>query len=298
MVGLSFGQEEGIYNIQTNRLAKDQSPPSLSIFDDRSTLKVAIETDQKKLLSNLDDPKKQDGILTLYINDSIKIVKKIGIKVRGDTRKTICDLPPLKIDLNDTEFLSDWFGKITSLKLVNTCSETARANNYLHEEYIMYEMYRTLTDISYRVRLLKLQIHDSQNDLSDIYEFGFVIENDKSVAARTGLKETELADTNIGELLNTFYLDPGEQTLFSMNVLSIFQYMTGNTDWHITGLHNLKIFGNNEVKYAIPYDFDYAGFVNADYAVPSPNLPSSKYLFVFSFFLTFFLSISPLPTSR
>lgn len=273
---LSYGQEEGIYNSKTNTLLIDQTPPSLSIFEDRSTLKIDIETEQNKLFSNIEKPEKQEAILTIYINDSVKIVKKIKIKVRGNTRKTICDLPPLKLDLNETEFLSDWLGEITSLKLVNTCSESAKANNYLHNEYIMYEMYQTLTDISYQVRLLSLKIKDSNKEVEDIKGYAFVIENDKNVAARTRLTETELGQINVGELLNTFYLDPGEETLYNMNILSIFQYMTGNTDWNISGLHNIKIFGNDEVKYAVPYDFDYSGLVNADYALPSSNLPVKK----------------------
>jgi glutaredoxin-related protein len=271
--GLAEAQEEGIYNIQTNTLLKDQTPPSLSFFENHSTLKIDIETNQNKLFSNLENPEKQKAVLTIYINDSIKIVKKIKIKVRGNTRKTICDLPPLKLDLNETEFLSDWLGEITSLKLVNTCSESAKASNYLHEEYIMYDMFQTLTDVSYQVRFLKLRLKDSKNEAEDIKGYAFVIENDKSLAARTGLTETELDQTSVGELLNTFYLDPREETLYNMNVLSIFQYMMGNTDWNIAGLHNIKIFGNEEVKFAVPYDFDYAGFVNANYAVPSSNVP-------------------------
>jgi hypothetical protein len=268
-----YGQEEGIFDSRTNILLPDQTPPSLSIFDDRSTLKVDIETDQQQLFSNLDDEKKQNAILTLYINDSIKIVKKIRIKVRGNTRKAICDLPPLKLDLNDTDFLKEWLGDITSLKIVNTCTQNIRSAGDLQKEYIMYEMYTALTDISYRVRLLNLRIRDSQKKEDDITGYAFFLENDKSVAARTGLVEIEQDETSVSELLNTFYMDPREETLFNMTVLSIYEYMVGNTDWHITGLHNVKIFGNKEVKYAIPFDFDYSGFVNADYAITSSSIP-------------------------
>lgn len=276
-ISVGYGQqEEGIYDQRTNTLYEDQSPPTLSIFENRSTLRVEIETDQKKLFSNIEDPKKQKGLMILYLNDSIKIVKSIKVKVRGNTRKKICDIPPLKIDLNETEFLSEWLGPITSLKLVNACSQNERSREYLQREYVIYEMYGSLTEKSYQVRMIDLEIKDSKEKQNPISGYAFVIENDKSIARRTELVETEIEETNVAELINAFYLYPNEETLLNMNILSIFQYMIGNSDWHITNLHNVKMFGNEEVQYAIPYDFDYSGFVNANYAIPSSSLPIKK----------------------
>ncbi|MDO6473742.1 hypothetical protein [Maribacter sp. 1_MG-2023] len=61
-----------------------------------------------------------------------------------------------------------------------------------------------------------------------------------------------------------------------MAKISIFQYAIGNSDWSVTGLHNIKLFthktGNNTKAIAVPYDFDYSGIVNAIYAIPSENL--------------------------
>jgi len=56
------------------------------------------------------------------------------------------------------------------------------------------------------------------------------------------------------------------------NFVSIFQYMTGNTDWAVPNYHNIKTDGTKERHHlptiSVPYDFDYAGFVDAPYAVP------------------------------
>ncbi len=58
--------------------------------------------------------------------------------------------------------------------------------------------------------------------------------------------------------------------------------MIGNVDWSITKQHNLKLIKINEMgeelPYAIPYDFDYSGFVNATYAinVQNPEISSVK----------------------
>jgi hypothetical protein len=48
--------------------------------------------------------------------------------------------------------------------------------------------------------------------------------------------------------------------------------MIGNTDWSVPNNHNIKLLrlkkDSTALPYPIPYDFDYSGFVNADYAVP------------------------------
>jgi hypothetical protein len=58
-----------------------------------------------------------------------------------------------------------------------------------------------------------------------------------------------------------------------MDLVSIFQYMIGNSDFSITGQHNVKVLSlasNAAQGYTpVPYDFDYVGLVNATYAVPS-----------------------------
>jgi hypothetical protein len=265
--------EEGIYSVQSNTLLANQKMESLSIFEERSKLKVDIETNLEKIYESLDDPEKQKATLTMHLGDSVKIIKKIKIQVRGNTRKELCDVPPFKIDLDKSDFLDEWFGEVTSLKIVTTCAGSEKYETYLHNEYLMYEIYRIISDFSYRVRLIELTLKDSKNIREDISGYAFFIENDKSVSARTEMTEIELGDTNVSNLLNAFYLNPNEQSLYHMTLLSLYQYMMGNTDWNIGGLHNLKAFTDLQAFYAIPYDFDYAGFVNADYALPSKSVP-------------------------
>jgi hypothetical protein len=60
--------------------------------------------------------------------------------------------------------------------------------------------------------------------------------------------------------------------------LAIFNYMVANWDWSVPGQHNVKILSplNNSsgsLLIAIPYDFDLTGIVNAEYAIPPPNVP-------------------------
>ena len=56
------------------------------------------------------------------------------------------------------------------------------------------------------------------------------------------------------------------------DVLCLFEYMISNTDWNVSLLHNIKLIRKKDTKeiIVVPYDFDYSGLVNADYAVPNP----------------------------
>jgi len=54
--------------------------------------------------------------------------------------------------------------------------------------------------------------------------------------------------------------------------------MIGNTDWSIAKQHNTKLFvpyqtSGDTRPFAIPYDFDYSGLVDAHYAVVSSAIP-------------------------
>ena len=57
--------------------------------------------------------------------------------------------------------------------------------------------------------------------------------------------------------------------------LAMFQFMIGNFDWAVPTQQNLKLIrpqNNSDEIYAIPYDFDYCGLVNANYALPNEEL--------------------------
>jgi hypothetical protein len=61
-----------------------------------------------------------------------------------------------------------------------------------------------------------------------------------------------------------------------MDRFAIFNYMIGNYDWSVPGLHNVLIIkpvGPESTNLiAIPYNFDWAGLVNASYAIPSKEV--------------------------
>jgi hypothetical protein len=61
-------------------------------------------------------------------------------------------------------------------------------------------------------------------------------------------------------------------------MMAVFQYMIGNTDWSVPFLQNIKLVTDDttHAPYAVPYDFDHAGIVDAPYAGPPPELELSS----------------------
>ena len=61
-----------------------------------------------------------------------------------------------------------------------------------------------------------------------------------------------------------------------MTLVAIFEYMIGNTDWAVSVDHNTKLIMPEKDSiarpYVVPYDFDYSGLVNTEYAVPDEKL--------------------------
>jgi hypothetical protein len=50
--------------------------------------------------------------------------------------------------------------------------------------------------------------------------------------------------------------------------------LVGNTDWSAVYGHNVVVIKEpNGAVSAVPYDFDFSGFVDAEYAGPPPGLP-------------------------
>jgi len=107
--------------------------------------------------------------------------------------------------------------------------------------------------------LCEITYVDLGNKRKTITKVGILLEDVKTVAKRNNLKVFEKLIRN-QESINKFDLDN----------FTFFQYMIGNLDWSIPKRHNVKILKdkNKGLPIAVPYDFDYSGFINTSYAIP------------------------------
>ena len=241
------------------------------IFDSEDLLNCSLTFDIRTFRKEKFSDEKIEAILSYHVNDSISIHKDIYIKARGVSRKTICYFPPIKLKLKKPAFDSEYQNQVENLKLVTHCKSSESFNQYLLKEYLIYKLYNVISDKSFRVRLMNMNYIDSEEKVKTLTRYAFIIENTKAMAAYnecTVFKSDNLVMKDI---------EPS-----SMIQLSVFQFMIGNVDWSITGLHNIKLIKSTDysqtLPYPVPYDFDYAGFVNAPYAVNvlDPEIQSVK----------------------
>jgi hypothetical protein len=176
-----------------------------------------------------------------------------------------------KKQLKDTEFDGQ-----DKLKLVTHCQQNKMSFEQLVlREYLAYRILQVMTDKSFGVRLFHINWLDTERGKSKL-KYGFVLEDDDDVADRFGMKSLKLGDVTHEEL------DPRQE-----NLVNMFQYMIGNTDYSLVNgpadddcCHNSMLLSATEgPPYTpLPYDFDFAGLVNAPYAAANPafKLPNVR----------------------
>lgn len=236
-----------------------------SLFSDTALFEVSLEMDVQSVISDLDE-RNNHPVKLSYLNESgEEVVIPLQVKVRGKNRANprICEFPPLRLNFKKSKNDNNLFAGQDKLKLVSHCKDSKSYKQYVLQEYLTYKHYNLLTDFSFRVRLLKVNYKDTNSDQS-FTRYGFLIEDLESLAFRNGMQEG-------GEVLNQDRCDKSV-----LDIMTVFQYMIGNTDWSITESHNTKLISRDstgQVPIPIPYDFDYAGAIHAHYAKPPADLP-------------------------
>lgn len=201
----------------------------------------------------------------------------VTLSVRGITRrkKEVCAFPPLRVEFPEKPGPDSIFRGQKWLKLVTHCQRSAEYQQYLLLEYTAYRLYRALTPDSFNVRLASID-YTYRDGKALITRLGFFIENVNDVAKRNG-QERLRGVTRI----SASQLDAAAAARYA-----VFEYMISNLDWAMTAgpagtdcCHNARLMGARGVTGAstglipVPYDFDFAGLVNAPYAVPPDRIP-------------------------
>jgi len=239
----------------------------IELFDTDQPLECTLSFDMRKLNKEKDKEEYQDAIIVCHGEDSVILEKRIQLRARGIYRKNICHLPPIRLNLEDSVKKSGGFRKHKSIKLVTHCEHSKIYREYVLKEYLAYKLYNLLTEESFKVRLVKIRYIDiGRKEPKEYPGYGFLIEDIDVVAKRNDAFEIEVLN------INQEHLD-----FEAMRRVAIFQFMIGNTDWSVPGLHNYKLLRSNDpLKTApipVPYDFDLAGLVDAVYATPDPLFP-------------------------
>lgn len=240
------------------------------LFQGQDVVAVRLVGPLATIMSSRKEDEQFDGKL-LYVNEAGSDMElDVEIRTRGRFRrqKDICTFPPLRLNFKKSQTDGTLFDKQDKLKLVTHCRDRSeRYEQALLREYVAYRILNQLTDISFRVRLLRITYEDTDTGKTPIVAYGFVVEHKDRIEKRTGLKVLEIEGTDINALQPRY-----------LNLVSVFQFLIGNTDFSpIAGAkeaccHNHILFGRDgDLAYSVPYDFDHAGLVYAPYATPNPR---------------------------
>jgi hypothetical protein len=254
-------------SVNASKVLADSYP----LFDDDDTLEIVIEAPMKTLLGKAKENPVVPASLSYLDSNGNEVSIAIELTTRGRSRLEYCDFPPLSITLNRDQVVSALFTGQRKLKIGTHCRYGKKYLNYLEQEFGIYKAYNLLSDYSFRVRKLNITYRDSAKKRKDELYPAFFIESDDEVAGRLGMTVIKSPTIKVSQL------NP-EQT----SIYSLFQYLIANTDWAITKgpgtedcCHNGKVIGPpgmEENWVVLPYDFDQAGLINTEYALPAYGL--------------------------
>lgn len=236
-------------------------------FESDSLLHFSLQANFTYLQQNRSSDSFLRGSLQLWQQKQPVLEERVLVRNRGHFRRELCFPPPILIDFksaNDSSSLR----KLGKLKLVTACADDDYSNQLLIKEFLVYKLYQLFTPMSFRVKLVQMDYADEKKSNFSRSRYAFFLEDVDDMARRNGCRETEsrFAATAIDRKASTVFF--------------LFQYMIGNTDWAIPLNRNLKFIypadKPNAPPIPVPYDFDYCGLVNANYANPSEIIPISN----------------------
>lgn len=241
-----------------------------TLFDSDEVIRFTLKTDYALLFEDREvesdeDPEQQPAMLSYEDVNGDTITQELKVRLRGNFRKKHCNFPPIRLNFAKKAAKNTVFEGEDKLKLVTHCKDwDVKYEQYVLLEYLTYRMYNELTDLSFKARLVQITYEDTAGKRKPLVRYGFLIEDDDAMAERNG-----------GEKLEREGVQQQAMQAPEITMMSLFQYMIGNTDWAIPVLHNVRLVvkEGEPLPYAVPYDFDFSGFVDTNYSAPSTRLP-------------------------
>jgi hypothetical protein len=248
-------------------IAKAQQVDSIKFFTDEQPVELKLTTDIRALQNESGQDVFQPAIAKMKFPDGTDIEEPVQVGPRGKFRRGHCRIPPIMMQFRNDS--SPRFSSLGKLKLVIACGAASSDEELLLKEFLVYKIYNQLTDLSFRVRLMKTTYNDSRGKIKPFTQYAFLLEDDGDMARRNGCKKR-----THGQVLQEL------TDRKAMTLVAIFEYMIGNTDWSVPNNHNIDlIFNRNNpelLPYPVPYDFDFCGLVDASYAVPNEIIGTEK----------------------
>lgn len=255
------------------------------LFTDHQVLKLSLSVDFDELCRPRDDDNCEFTPTTMVYETAAgeKRNVPVEIQIRGGWRalRENCTVPPLFVRFSATETEGTPFAGQDLLPITTHCRSTRHLGNslgrlgkrsstsgadyeqYVLKEYLGYHLFNLLSDVSLRVRLAHITYQHPQKASRTVERYAFFTEHFESVAARHDA--TLLARGNY---------DPEYIDRTQYEILALYHFMIGNTDWSVVRQRNTILIALSDgTQLPALYDLDMSGLVNADYAAPAPDMP-------------------------
>ena len=237
-----------------------KSAENRRLFEGTDPLPITITADFRAVQRDRDPKslKTFPATVTVPTDNGGTTTVPIQIRTRGHSRRLrqTCDFAPLRLEFPKDDVRKTVFEGHGPLKLGTHCRPNNEFEQYVLREYTVYRMYNLLTPYSFRARLAKVTYVDPAQNKTVASKYGMFIEDDDDVAKRMMGRITDQQ----GLLFHNAHLD-------TITLMTLFEYMIGNTDMSMAKQHNVRIVQTPANYFPIPYDFDYAGLVDTAYAV-------------------------------
>jgi hypothetical protein len=239
-----------------------QTPAPAPFFTSDSVFTFTLTTDFRQLLRDRDPDASEWREATLtYAGPDSALTVPLRVRTRGIFRLQHCGFPPIRLRFRGEEVEGTPFEDLRRPKLVTHCEDSDLYEQYLLQEYAIYRALRLFTPVSFGARLARVTYQDSAGRRDPVTRYAIVTEDPERLAERVGGEVIETKGATID------HLDPAYAAL-----TFVFQYMIGNTDWSVAGLHNIELLQIRGPAYGVPYDWDWSGAISTRYATPAERL--------------------------
>jgi hypothetical protein len=250
-------------------ISSDTFSFELDMFEYPYPMDITLTFDMKAFQRDKNEDVYRDVHFEYRFNDSLTIRHTMRMKPRGNFRRSQCTYVPFWLNIRKADVRNKNLQEVKKFKVVSQCRGGKDYSEYVLKEYLAYKIYNLLSPVSFRVRLARMSFVDTGRKNRVTHSWAFIIEPEGLLAER--LEALVVKNDELSMRL----MKPED-----MDLAAQFQYMIGNPDYSVAGRHNMKILGlpgfGSEGYTPVPYDFDYAGIVNASYAVPGENLGISS----------------------
>lgn len=249
----------------------DGKSSTAPLFANHAPLEVTIEGPLKTLMWERPDDEYLEGTFSYTKDDGTEQVFDLKLRTRGNFRrqKKTCNFAPIRLNFRKKQVADTEFSGQDKLKLVTHCQQNkASYEQFVLLEYLAYRILQVMTNKSFGVRLFHINYVDTETGKTRL-KYGFLLEDDDDVAERIGMKSIKTGNVSHTDL------DARQK-----NLVNVFQYMIGNTDYSLVQgpadddcCHNSMLLSTTggPPYTPLPYDFDFSGLVNTPYAVPNPR---------------------------